>query len=380
MKRLLDPFNVFHRPVSRLTGAGESAGLSIKLVSASPASVYLARRFLGGEAKEQRARSVSLASLLGGIDKVLGDCDLLIARVSPRVSQLFARQDVLRLPERVRFVKDLPESPELRRQVKRDQANNLRRIRKYGFTYELSQSREDFEFLWRQMILPYAAQRFGDLAEYYSYAYAVRVFEHGRILWILQDGQRVAGALLGISEQSVQAFLLGTEHGDAEPIRKGAFGALYHFVTEWAQAEGFRTVDLGMALPCLADGVFDTKRRWGGRIIQDKRHYDLVIYWRACSPVVRRFLHQSPLVMRDGDGISAITATSPQMDSDPAGVKAQVERCRLSGLTRVFVLSDLESYTGQTGAPAPVSSGWLTRPAGPRACVSTAFPVILQDT
>jgi hypothetical protein len=380
MKQLLDPFNVFGRPVSHLTGAGDSAGLSIKLVSTSSSSVYFARRFLGGGGREQHARPVSLVSLLAGIDKVLGDSDLLIARVSPRVSQLFARHDVIRLPERIRFVKYLPESPELRRQIKRDQANNLRRIRKYGFTYELSQSREDFEFLWHRMILPYAAQRFGDLAEYYTYEYAVRVFKHGRILWILQDGQRVAGALLGISDQNVHAVLLGTEHGDGEPIRKGAFGALYHFVTEWAQAEGFRTLDLGTALPCLADGVFDTKRRWGGRIIQDKRYYDLVIYWRVCSPVVRRFLYQSPLVIRDRDGLSAITATTPPMDSDPAAVEALVERCRLSGLTRAFVLSDLESYEGKTGAPASLSGGWLTRPAGPRDCVSTALPVTLEDT
>jgi len=61
--------------------------------------------------------------------------------------------------------------------------------------------------------------------------------------------------------------------------------------------------------PCLHDPLFFVKRKYGAAV-EDKPDnvYDLLVRWNSSAPAVMRFLAESPLIFRDGNGLSAIHA------------------------------------------------------------------------
>jgi len=350
MSALTDPLGASFRPAKSFVRYEGRRKRSVKLVQPTPASIYLARRFIGGpETCTESAGRVSLPSLLLRPGGVARDSDLLIARVSRRVGRMMAAgRDVIRVPEHVRFIRPLPLSSEDRAYIRKAQADNLRRIRKYRLSYSMSDSKDDFDFFWFNMVLPYAKDRFGDLAEAYTYERVLETFRRGGIMFVLQDGRRAAGALLDLSGGRVHCQSLGTDVNADDLMAKGALSAIYHFAIEWAEREGYSYVDLGTTRPCLVDGVFRTKCRWGAQVVDDARSYDLVFRCAAGNPSVRRFFEKNPLVLRDGDGLSAIGALPRDEDRD--AFKARVGSKLAPGLKRLLLLPDSD---GRDGALAP---------------------------
>lgn len=374
MSTIIDLYNLVNRPVATMSS---SAG-RVKLIGMSPAAIYIARRFLGdANIRPELEGTVSLPALMCRLGRVGKDCDLLIARVSPRISSVLAMRDVVRVPERVRLVVDLPISEEARRCIRHRQADNLRKIRKYKLSYSISRSKRDFDFIWEKMIQPYAKERFGDLVEGYSYEQALRIFNRGGLLRVNYDNRQIAGSLFDVKGKRVHAVLLGVDGSHEEARQVGAFAAVYHFLMEWADQRGFATLDLGTARPCLSDGVFSTKRRWGGRCVTEGQYYDLVLHWRAKNSLVRRFFQNNPLVIREKEGYAALGAASPTAGKDPAKVKAVAERYMAPGLNRMIVLSDFEHRGMGAESSQSHSNCWMTQNFGPRGCVSAARPLIV---
>jgi hypothetical protein len=364
--------------MTRLDAFGPVGAKSVKLVSPNAASHYLAHRFLGSEAIRQWAGQTSLPNLLAGQGRLAGGADLLITKLSPRMSRLMGLGNVLRVPERVCLQAKLPFDETTRKQVARSNRQNIRRIRKNNFSYRVTDRREDFDYFFHDMYLPFIKDRFEDSAEVYSYKSALEMFRHGVILWAVQDGRVVAGSLTEKAGDVAKAIVIGTAGGSHEPINAGAHSALYFFSIEWAAEQGFKFLDMGGSRPSLADGVLVTKRRWGAGLAWPNQHHDLIVHWTRCSHAVRRFLEQTPLIFRDADGLSGITAVNPQTDTDLAAVRKQAERHWISGLKRVIVISDL-ARSVRTGSDrdAAAAPHWIVAPGGPRECVAAAHPLML---
>ena len=378
MKAWIDPFDVFGRPVETLIRYDGSQDRTVKIVRSSPASIYLARRFLGGqESCVKSGGHVSLASLLLRPNGVARGSDLLIARVSRRVSRMMAAHDVIRVPECVRLIRPLPLSSEERRRIKSSQSENLRRIRKHKLTYSLSHAKEDFDHLWHTMVLPYAESRFGDLAERHSYKHALKAFDRGVLLFVLQDGRKIAGTLLDLSDNRVSAVSLGMDGGFENAMRIGALSAIYYFTIEWAEREGFDCIDMGNVRPCLADGVFRTKYRWGGQAVDEETCQDLVLCCDARNPLVCRFFEENPLVIRDGDGLSAIGALPREAGNDPGALGTFVDSNLVPGLSRIFVLPGFDRQAERPQQGCFKSSCRTASPQRPPSSASAAKPLTL---
>ena len=59
--------------------------------------------------------------------------------------------------------------------------------------------------------------------------------------------------------------------------------------------------------PCLHDGLFRCKRKWGGAVADKPDNaYELLVRWNTATPAVLKFLAESPLIFRDGNGFAAI--------------------------------------------------------------------------
>ena len=84
-----------------------------------------------------------------------------------------------------------------------------------------------------------------------------------RILFLEQEGRRVAGACVVCRDGVAWVPILGVAGGDVERMRKGALAAAYAMTFEWAKAAGMQRINLGRTGAYGSDGIARYKRKWG---------------------------------------------------------------------------------------------------------------------
>jgi hypothetical protein len=222
------------------------------------------------------------------------------------------------------------------------------------------------------MYLPFARRRFGEDAYLRNPQRLRRAFRRGFVLWVESGTQRIAGGLFRREGDALRWMASGTADGDLEPAERGALSALYLFALEAAQREGAARLDLGASRPSLRDGVLVHKRRWGGRLVAcDDVHHDLCLRWRRFDERIARFLERAPLVFRDGDGLSALTALPPEHGATAERVRDLWRELRVPGLRRLVVVA--EPMAGTAPAVAPDDPPlWLAPPGPPLALLAAA--------
>jgi hypothetical protein len=103
-----------------------------------------------------------------------------------------------------------------------------------------------------------------------------------------------------------------------------------------AHALGLRTLNLGGCRPTLRDGVFRYKRKWGARFgIKADQYFDLYLRWHKPSLALDELLQHTPLVIRDGAGMSQLAALPSQ---EPGRALALASELRTLGLQRTILV------------------------------------------
>ena len=246
-------------------------------------------------------------------------------------------------------------------------AEDLRRIRRNRWAFEVSHRAADLAAFRDGMYVPFARRRHGAAAHLQPMRRLRRAFRRGGLLWVSRDGERVAGCLFERRNDSLAALALGVAGGDPARLKDGPIPALYAQMIELARSSGCTDVDLRGSRPSLDDGLTRFKRKWGANV------YDrpdvpstLLVHWPRMTSIVEAFLAETSLVFRDGGGLSALTVASSQGD-ERAAVERACERLRTSGLRRIVVLAGAEAASMQGACVAiPIADVQ----SGPRALVA----------
>ncbi len=133
-----------------------------------------------------------------------------------------------------------------------------------GYTLEESLGTpEDWREFEDRMVVPYARERFGADALIASPALMRALRREARILFLEQEGRRVAGACVLCRDGVAWVPILGVAGGDVETMRNGALAATYAMTVEWAKAAGMQRINLGRTGAYGSDGIARYKRKWG---------------------------------------------------------------------------------------------------------------------
>jgi hypothetical protein len=354
--------------------ADQAAGMT--MIGARPSTRYFAGQFISQTEREQPRGHVSIISLARKLDDYRRESDLVLGRVLTPVARLLTRQqDVLVMPVMVQPRLRLPLTEARRTQLRKRQRDNLRKIRKGKFSWQVSTKDTDLEYFWERMYRPFVANRFGDRAALMPRRRLRHFFRRGGIMWVMQDGRPVAGEIFAQHGTVLRSIVAATLDGSQLHIESGAFAATYQFLVELAEERGFAFLDWGGCEASLANGVLTTKKRWGAELYCKPRpRYELFVTWQKFGPAIRRFLNHTPLIIRQGDrlaGLGAMPCDGPVTIDD---VVAYSRRYWISGLDRMVVVAEVESsHTGQSGGES--SPVWLAAPGSPRACLASARPI-----
>ena len=347
----------FRLPIYRLTGKTR-AGAQASAIFAGhwDDRDFLVNRFFDGSFARVRVGAASVYALPSALRRLRSDVDLTIARVArPLVAPLFGR-DHLCVPEAVDSEIGLSVTPPALPLTNRSARHNAKIVRDNELTWTISHDLRDCDGFIATMYEPYLATRHGERGIRKVPYQVRRQFRQGALLLVHHRGVPVAGSTLTVDTPVMRWGVLGVLDGGKELLKLGVVSALYLFGAEYARQLGLERFNVGASNPSLADGVLIHKCAWGGRIVDRAASLrDYVLGWSEPTAAVVELLAHTPLIVRDAERLSALTAVVPLAEAgyegstrDPgkgdAAVTADLTRLSkqadAAGLRRVIVLGD----------------------------------------
>lgn len=281
---------------------------SMLVAGAERWSYYLPSRFFGREPRKRQCLGNYWAwQLPQALRRWRDAADITVARVDRMSAALFPTAEYLRVPDYIRMVAPLPalnlDFPSSHAQ------RDLRHIRSKRLTWRVSHDTSDLQKFIEQDYPPYIRTRYEDVAHCRSARFLHRVFRRGGLLSVEQSGDPISRLLFAPEAGTLSMYCLACVGGNKALLKQGALSGLYAFSFECARSLQLTGVDMRGCRPCLHDGLFRFKRKWGAAAgLHTENVYDLLVRWTTATSAVIRFLAESPLIFRDGDGLSAIHA------------------------------------------------------------------------
>jgi hypothetical protein len=278
--------------------AVEIAGIGrIKLIAP-----FCAGAFGGISPQSQEpARTLSSPDRLGSVH-----ADIVVAEVHRWMAPRFRRAGWIIVPDAVRWHGVLAELPPA--EPCRSLAEDLRKMKKQGFSLEQTTAPEDWHFFHTRMVQPQALVRHGESAWLPSSDFLRALARAGTLHLVSRAGERVAGLCTVPHGDKLWLPLSGVLDGKQELLRQGAGFAGLALAFEWGKANGFLQVDVGRTAPFLHDGVQQFKRKWGLRPISDPLAH--LLAFRANSDAARAAFAYRPVLVEDGSALSIYRGTA----------------------------------------------------------------------
>lgn len=319
------------QPITRLSGVTRAGCPGSMIVAGlGPVEDYLPKLFFVGETERVTLVPSSVIGLPSRLRALGIQADITVARVDCVVARMFFSADYLALPEWVRSTAPVPETLAALSNRSNSLRQDLRLVRKYGYTALESKAESDLPEFYDTMFRPHTLARH-ESAEYLkSLRELTAVWKKGLLLWIILEGRRVGGILVSQNDKTLKLEALGTLTGDAALLRKGVLAAAYFHAFEYAKRVGCTGVDFGSTRPSLNDSLLRYKRKWGATVdAHSSNYFRLLTYWPTASPSVLALLNDFPLLFNKQGKLNVVHGNpeAPLSSSVIPGVSAIYVAC-----------------------------------------------------
>jgi hypothetical protein len=344
---LLNPF----LPVYEMQGQGQGSPLTVTYIGLEFTRPFMKKLLFVEEPVERQVGRVPFWRCQELTDSA--SSDIVIVEATRHLVQRLSSRNAFAFPELIEHLVDVRGDWEdvrsrFRRSVRR---HDLRVIRKYGYEYEVSHDRQDFEHFYHHMYVPTMDDRHGEMSVPTLYSEACQHFEHGLLFRVERDGDWASGSVCYPKQDVLVASLAGIRNGDEELLRHGATAALYYVATHWANQNGFAAVNFMGSAARLKSGGFQHKRKWGTAVrVPPNLHRRIWISVRRVTPAVSQFLQENPFAVVDKDGKLYGLVVVDDVRNVSAETRQQLEKLYVTpGLDRLVVRS-VDSFVDQAAA------------------------------
>jgi len=215
------------------------------------------------------------------------------------------------IPEWIRMELDVSEPlGDIYKRFKRGAKIDIKKIKKYRYSYEISTDPKKLEFFYNKMYLPYISKKYEKIdLPLASYNDVKRSFDKGKLLLAKEGDKYVSGVVIEIHNETAYLVFMGVvkfSEVDSYYISRGVGAALYYYSIVWAKENGINTLNFGDNRPFLNDGVFQYKRKWGMRIKLSRVFFGVFGFKLFnYSEGVQSFLVNNPFIYIDKDQLKA---------------------------------------------------------------------------
>jgi hypothetical protein len=268
--------------------------------------------------------------------------DIVIVHVDQIYRRHLRKRGFVHLPEWVSFRFDLSRPPEQTWKQARNKnlQENLRRIRKHGYTSLVTHDPAQFEFFYREMYLPYIPRKYGDATEQVGPQFMRLFFESGLLLLVKKGDEIVSGSILIAGTAGAKAMVIGVREGNEKYRREGALAACYYFTTLWAWEQGYPSVDFGECRPFLDDGLFYFKKRWGMQLERySHQHNTFSLTIASTTAAALDFLEANPFIVQGRRGLEGRVLAGRDRVLTAGELNALLRSYLVPGLDRLVIVS-----------------------------------------
>jgi hypothetical protein len=287
-----------------ISGQLDGAGTRILYIGSRLRLPYILKLAGLYDCQVRRAGRVYFENIRKRAGYPAGNADIVLAETGIFFSDRAQAKGFYLIPEWVKFFLPVPDSVEdLDRRMNKDLKNEMRKIRKYSYSYEISRDSDKLNYFYHKMHVPYISSRHAYLPYIHDCSLFRRVLKKGVILFVKNNGgEYISGNVLLMRNKTVWAKWAGIKDGNPEYLRRGARAASEYFIIKWAAENKFEKIDFGLSRAFFSDGVFHYKKKWRttlGPYSLNSMFFGL----KVCreSKGVMNFLEKNPFVFcRDG--------------------------------------------------------------------------------
>jgi hypothetical protein len=229
---------------------------------------YISSKLFLKEPSIEKKFKINLWNLKKEINNLEDDVNAVFVKSDRFFSSYFEKQGFTVIPEWISSTLDISGSFEnINKKFSKSIKEDIRKIKKHGYTCEISGDPEKLKMFYHKMYIPYITWKYGEFGRYANFFTIKHFFERGsKILFIKKDNEYMFGGLFLENKNRVFATYAGVMEGKFDSIQNGVIAGSYYYLIKHSKKIGANVVDLGSCRPFVNDGVFSYKRKWGTNI------------------------------------------------------------------------------------------------------------------
>ena len=193
---------------------------------------------------------------------------------------------------------------------------DMRKIRKYGLSFEISNDKDRYDEFFNDMYMPYISKAHGNRTVPISYDVMMKRMGISELLLIKREGEFIGGEILVYDGPHVRAWSLGVKNGDYSYVKMGVIGAMYYFRNGYLKEKGYRVVNVGASRAFLNDGVLQYKKKWGVTLDSAKGGMHMHVIQKSTG--VESFFRHNPFITVVGGELVGVVFADERDASDLA--------------------------------------------------------------
>ena len=257
------------------------------------------KRVGGDNVIESRGKRIWIWNIESYLRRSNPDCQLVMVETCKLTEALLFHKPGFKLPMWIQLALDSSKSlKELNKASYRLEGELPRLIRKHKLGYELSNDAADVDVFIDQMHLPFIGGRHGDSAFYSSRENIHKVFTKSDLIYITQDGNRIAGVMLHYENGMATLRYSGVKDNRPEYYRSGCVGCFYYYGLQLAIEKAMPCFNFGGSSPFLTDNITYFKLSFKPYVMENTyldNHFVKMMF-RKQDLALTRFLRSHPFI------------------------------------------------------------------------------------
>lgn len=269
------------------------------------------------------------------ISQAFPNFNILLLEFHKFLTRFIRINDALLIPVFIRQILDLNKPKDVivgkfRRNTK---STDLRKIRKFNYTYEVLTDLDSLTFFYERMHVPYIRSRFGDMAFINSFNEHKKMFKSGELIFVKYNNKIISGVLCENRNKKYFWRRVGVLDGDISYIKKGALSATSYFAILRAKELKAEILDFGLSRPFLSDGVLRHKRKWGAGIYTTTNR---LMYLKSNDG---NFFDNQPFICIEGNKLKSVIFTDADISKEQSNINEIIEKYGSPGITCFKIIS-----------------------------------------
>ena len=216
---------------------------------------------------------------------------------------------------------------------------DIRKVKKEGFSYEITDDLDKIRFFYERMYIPYSYKRYGNLAICSTFSTIRHLVERGsKLMLIKKNSDYLIGSLFFFENNTVIGTHAGIIDGRIELLKKSVSSASYYYGIVYSKKINAKYLDFGACRPFLNGGLFRYKKKWGAFVEPSKSSFSVFGFKTVNSKdSIKEFLLNNPFISKNKNSLEGNVFLSADMKSNAKEVQHLLKYYNTDGLVKINV-------------------------------------------